>query len=67
MKTTIIDLECKVITIDLEKIDEAIEIVDFYRNAKHENRGFKELDEKLNIYWSDFYNKLLNLKNNEKN
>lgn len=62
MKATVIDLENKVITIDLEKIEDAIENVDFYRNTKHVNRGFEVLDEKLNTYWNDLYNKLVNLK-----
>jgi len=62
MNAAVIDLENKVITVDLQKIDDAIESVDFYRNAKHEERGFEEMDDRLNTYWNDLYNKLINLK-----
>lgn len=62
MNSTITDAENKLITVDLQKIDDAIETVDFYRNTVQENES--ELDEKLSAYWNDLHRKLLNLKSN---
>lgn len=57
----IIDLHGKKITItDLEL---AIMQADDYRHHQHTDPSFKELDESLQAYWDDVYQKLLRLKN----
>ena len=57
----IIDLHGKKITItDLEL---AIMQADDYRYYRHSDPSFKQLDEGLQTYWEDVYQKLLELKN----
>lgn len=57
----IIDLEGKeMIVTDLEL---AIMQADDYRHYRHTDPSFKLLDEGLQTYWEDVYQKLLILKN----
>lgn len=57
----IIDLHGKKITItDLEL---AIMQADDYRYYRHSDPSLKQLDEGLQTYWEDVYQKLLELKN----
>ena len=56
----IIDLKGKEITVtDLEL---AIMQTDDYRHYRHTDPSFTELDEGLQAYWDDVYQKLLRLK-----
>ncbi|WP_268225342.1 hypothetical protein [Sinomicrobium oceani] len=53
------DINGKEITItDLKK---AIAQAKAFKNYRHENPGFAELDDKLREYWTDMYKKLLRL------
>ncbi|MCS3732350.1 hypothetical protein [Mucilaginibacter dorajii] len=57
----IIDLDGKEMTVtDLEL---AIMQADDYRHYRHTDPSFKLLDEGLQAYWEDVYQKLLMLKN----
>ncbi|MEO6849703.1 MAG: hypothetical protein ABI166_03705 [Mucilaginibacter sp.] len=57
----IIDLEGKEITVtDLEL---AIMQADDYRHYRHIDPSFKQLDQGLQAYWEDVYQKLLGLRN----
>ena len=61
MLMKIIDLDGKEITVsDLEL---AIMQADDYRHYRHNDPSFKQLDEGLQAYWEDFYQKLLRLRN----
>lgn len=58
---TIVDKNGKIITI--ENLDLAILQADDYRHYRHTDPSFKSLDEGLQAYWEDVYQKLLGLKN----
>jgi hypothetical protein len=58
---TIVDQNGKIITV--ENLDSAILQADDYRNYRHVDPSFKSLDEGLQAYWEDVYQKLLTLKN----
>ena len=49
-------------TIEITNLNEAIQITRRYKQYEHENKGFSELDKKLNRYWTDMYEKLLKIK-----
>ena len=49
-------------TIEIINLNEAIQIIRRYKQYEHENKGFSELDTKLNRYWTDMYEKLLKIK-----
>ena len=49
-------------TIEITDLDKAIQITKQYKQYEHENKGFSELDKKLNRYWTDMYEKLLKIK-----
>lgn len=49
-------------TIEVTDLDKAIQITRRYKRYEHENKGFSELDRKLNQYWTDKYEKLLKIK-----
>lgn len=51
--------------IEVTNLDEAIKITAEYKEYEHVNKGFSELDKKLNSYWTDLYNKLSLLKQKE--
>ena len=51
-------------TIEIINLNEAIQIIRRYKQYEHENKGFSELDKKLNRYWTDLYEKLSRMKNN---
>jgi hypothetical protein len=57
---TIIDQKGKIITI--ENLDLAILQADDYRHYRHVDTSFKLLDEGLQAYWEDVYQKLLELR-----
>jgi hypothetical protein len=57
---TITDQNGKIITI--ENLELAILQADDYRNYKHVEPSFKSLDEGLQAYWEDVYQKLLQLR-----
>lgn len=57
---TIVDKNGKIITI--ENLDLAILQADDYRHYRHTDPSFKSLDEGLQAYWEDVYQKLLGLK-----
>ena len=42
-------------TIEITNLNEAIQITRRYKQYEHENKGFSELDKKLNRYWTDMY------------
>ena len=48
--------------IEIANLDEAIQIMEQYKNLKHLDKGFSELDKRLNIYWTDMHEKLLKIK-----
>ena len=56
----IIDLNGKVI--DIENLDLAFQQADDYRHYRHSNSAFAELDNRLQAYWEDLYQKLLQIK-----
>lgn len=56
----VVDIEGKLISVT--NLDQAISQCDNFRNIKHKSKCFSKLDEELNIYWNDLYNKLLKLK-----
>ena len=49
-------------TIKITNLNKAIQITKRYKQYEHENNGFSELDKKLNLYWTDIYEKLLKIK-----
>ena len=49
-------------TIEITNLNEAIQITRRYKRYEHENKGFSELNKKLNQYWTDMYEKLLKIK-----
>ena len=49
-------------TIEITNLNEAIQITRRYKQYENENKGFSELDTKLNQYWTDLYEKLLKIK-----
>ena len=49
-------------TIEIDDLNKAIQITKQYKQYEHENNGFSELDKKLNLYWTDIYEKLLKIK-----
>ena len=49
-------------TIEITDLDKVIQITKQYKQYEHENKGFSELDKKLNRYWTDMYEKLLKIK-----
>ena len=51
--------------IEVTDLDEAIQITAEYKQYEHENQGFSELDKRLNSYWTDMYEKLTAIKNNQ--
>lgn len=57
----IIDLNDKEIVVT--DLDLAIMQADDYRHFNHNDPSFKRLDEGLQAYWEDIYQKLLGLKN----
>lgn len=57
----IIDSEGKEITVTDLKL--AIMQADDYRHYRHADPSFRQLDEGLQAYWEDVYQKLLRLRN----
>ena len=53
-------------TIEITNLNDAIQITRRYKQYEHENKGFSELDKKLNRYWTDMYEKLLKIKSQKK-
>ena len=49
-------------TVEINNLNDAIQITKRYKQYEHENNGFSELDKKLNLYWTDIYEKLLKIK-----
>ena len=49
-------------TIEITNLNDAIQITRRYKQYEQENKGFSELDKKLNRYWTDMYEKLLKIK-----
>ncbi len=58
----ITDLNGDVITIT--DLTTAIEQAKNFMEYRHKNKAFKTLDEQLRCYWTDMYNKLLQLHKN---
>jgi hypothetical protein len=58
MKIT--DLNGKVI--EVENLDLALIQSDDYRHFRHANKGFEQIDERLQCYWEDVYQKLVKIK-----
>ncbi|MFA6084797.1 hypothetical protein [Mucilaginibacter sp.] len=57
---TITDQNGKIITI--ENLELAILQADDYRHYRHVDPSFKSLDEGLQVYWEDVYQKLMELR-----
>jgi len=62
-------MESEIIIIDLDNkeikvtdLDAAILQAGNFKDYKHQDVSFKELDKRLSEYWSDIYNKLIALK-----
>ena len=49
-------------TIEINNLNDPIQITRRYKQYEHENKGFSELDKKLNRCWTDMYEKLLKRK-----
>jgi len=60
MNAIIIDLENN--PIEVTDLDKAIAQADDFRTMRHIKPICTELDDNLNNYWDDVYNKLLKLK-----
>lgn len=56
----IIDLNGKSITVT--NLDEAISQTELFKNFQHENPEYRILDNKLNMYWKDIFEKLMKIK-----
>ncbi|MBL4675886.1 MAG: hypothetical protein JKY70_06745 [Mucilaginibacter sp.] len=56
----ITDLNGKVIEVD--DLDLALMQADDFRHYRHTDNRFTRLDEELNAYWEDVYNKLWKLR-----
>ena len=52
-------------TIVVNNLDEAILMAEEYKDYKHENRRFADFDKRMNVYWTDLYEKLLQLKSKQ--
>lgn len=48
--------------IEITNLDKAIRITKQYKKYEHLDKGFSELDKRLNKYWTDMYEKLLKIK-----
>lgn len=48
--------------IEITNLDEAIRITEKYKEYQHLDKGFSELDKRLDKYWTDMYEKLLKIK-----
>jgi hypothetical protein len=46
----------------VEDLEAAIRQTDLFRNLYHDEAGFEKLDQRLNAYWEDFYQKLIVLR-----
>lgn len=53
--------------IEITDLDAAIEFAEAFKEYHHEGQGFREMDERLHEYWTDIYNKLLQLKSEDDN
>ena len=60
--TTIVDQNGKIITV--ENLDLAILQADDYRHYRHTDPSFKLLDDGLQSYWENVYQKLVALREN---
>jgi tetrahydromethanopterin S-methyltransferase subunit G len=56
----IMDLDGKVI--EVGNLDLALMQADDYRHFRHAKKGFEHIDERLQRYWEDVYQKLFKLK-----
>ena len=57
------DMDGRPITVT--NLKDAINQAAFFKNLQHDDPAFSELDNYLKTYWTDFYNKLIELKNKE--
>ena len=48
--------------VEITNLDEAIQIAKQHKNYEHLDKGFSELNKRLNIHWTDIYEKLLKIK-----
>lgn len=53
-------------SIEVTHLDEAIKMAKRYKQYRHEDNNFSELDKRLHAYWTDIYHKLLTLKLKQK-
>lgn len=56
----IIDLNGKLI--EVENLNLAFQQADDYRHYRHNDKAFAQMDNELQAYWEDIYQKLLKLK-----
>ncbi|PWN64118.1 hypothetical protein [Chryseobacterium viscerum] len=52
-------------TIVVTNLDEAIEMAEEYKDYRHEDKRFTDFDKRMNLYWTDFYEKLRQLKSKQ--
>jgi hypothetical protein len=48
--------------IEVTELDKAIKMAKQCKTYQHEDKRFEDLDRRLNVYWTDFHEKLLKLK-----
>jgi hypothetical protein len=48
--------------IEVTDLDEAIRITADYKEYRHEDKSYSELDKRQKAYWSDMYEKLITIK-----
>lgn len=51
--------------IEVTDLEEAIQQAENLKDYEHEDKSFAEFDARQNAYWTDVYNKLLLLKQNQ--
>lgn len=53
--------------IEVSDIDEAIVITEDRKNYRHVNKGYEDFDKKQSIYWTDLYQKLITIRDQQYN
>jgi len=52
-------------SLEVTDLDKTIKQAEIFKDYEHENKDFKDLDNRHKSYWNDLYQKLQILKNNQ--